>query len=459
MPADRITHHSLDLPGRSLQFTATAGAIRLSDDKNAPLIDLAFITYQLDGGEPARRPVTFVFNGGPGFASGWLQVGAVGPWRIPLGGVAAVPSASPDPRPNVETWLDFTDLVFIDPAGTGYSRILASNEDAKKRLWSVEGDIDYLARTIRRWLDKFDRAVSPKYIVGESYGGFRAPRLVRQLATNDGVGISGLVLVSPALDIGGRSFAFDPFYYVDRLPTMTAVARSMRGSVTRAQLADAEQYAAGEYLLDLTRGERDPQAIDRRSKRVAEFTGLDPALVRRHEGMIDNATFLHEFERAEGRIGSAYDATITSLNPFPLETQSNVPDAMLDTLQAPITSAMVAIYESKLNWRPDNPYRLSNRPVAREWDWGHDIGPKPQSVSFMRVALSLDPRFSVLIGHGMFDLITPYFATQLLLDQIPLAAGGDRVKLEVYPGGHMFYSNDASRAALRDAAKALIGTH
>jgi len=174
--------------------------------------------------------------------------------------------------------------------------------------------------------------------------------------------------------------------------------------------------------------------------------------------MIDNATFLHEFERAEGRIGSAYDATVTSLNPFPQETQSNVPDAMLDTLQAPITSAMVAIYESKLNWRPDNSYRLFNRPAAREWDWGHDIGPKPQSVSFMRVALSLDPRFSVLIGHGMFDLITPYFATQLLLDQIPASAGGDRIKLEVYPGGHMFYSNDASRAALREAAKALIAS-
>ncbi len=457
MPADRVVHHSLELPGRTLEFTSTAGAIRLFDDKNSPLTDLAFIAYQLDGGEPAHRPVTFVFNGGPGFASGWLQVGAVGPWRIPLGGDATVPSASPDPLPNAETWLDFTDLVFIDPAGTGYSRILGNNEEARKRLWSVQGDIDYLAQAIRRWLDKSNRMVSPKYILGESYGGFRAPRLARQLANSEGVGLTGLVLVSPALDIGGRSLAFDPFYFVDRLPTMAAVARAAQGPVTHGQLADVEQYTATDYLLDLTRGERDQQAIERRSQKVAEFTGLDPALVRRYDGMIDNATFLHEFARAQGRIGSAYDATITSGNPFPLEMQSNVPDPVLDTLQAPVTGAMMAIYENKLNWHPDNLYRLFDRPAAREWDWGHDIGPKPQSVGFMRVALSVDPHFSVLICHGLFDLITPYFATKLLLDQIPLSVGGDRVALQVYPGGHMFYTNDASRAALRDAAKALIG--
>ena len=305
MPADRVVHHSLELPGRTLEFTSTAGAIRLFDDKNSPLTDLAFIAYQLDGGEPAHRPVTFVFNGGPGFASGWLQVGAVGPWRIPLGGDATVPSASPDPLPNAETWLDFTDLVFIDPAGTGYSRILGNNEEARKRLWSVQGDIDYLAQAIRRWLDKSNRMVSPKYILGESYGGFRAPRLARQLANSEGVGLTGLVLVSPALDIGGRSLAFDPFYFVDRLPTMAAVARAAQGPVTHGQLADVEQYAATDYLLDLTRGERDQQAIERRSQKVAEFTGLDPALVRRYDGMIDNATFLHEFARAQGRIGSA----------------------------------------------------------------------------------------------------------------------------------------------------------
>ncbi len=459
LPADATTHHTLDLPGRSLNFSATAGAILLADDRNAPLADLAFIAYQLDGGERAHRPVTFVFNGGPGFASGWLNVGAVGPWRIPLGGDATVPSASPDPIPNAETWLDFTDLVFIDPAGTGHSRVLGGNDEARQRLWSVDGDIRYLAEATRRWLDRFDRGVSPKFILGESYGGFRAPRLARELAANQGVGIAGLVLVSPALDFGGRSFAFEPFGYVGRLPTMTAAARAAHGPVTRAQLADVEQYATSEYLLDLARGERDPDAVARRSKRVAEFTDLDPALVRSHGGTIDTGVFIHELNRAQGRIASAYDATITTLDPFPRETSGDVPDAALETLKAPVSSAMVAIYETRLNWRPDSPYRLFNASANRQWDWGRGFGPRPQAVGFMRVALALDPHFSVLIVHGLFDLVTPYFATQLLIDQIPQSSGGDRVRLEVYPGGHMFYTDDASRAAWREASRVVIERH
>jgi carboxypeptidase C (cathepsin A) len=459
LPGDVTTHHSLDLPGRSLHFTATAGAIRLDDEKNAPLADLAFIAYQLDGGERTRRPVTFVFNGGPGSASGWLNVGAVGPWRIPLGGDATVPSAPPDPIPNAETWLDFTDLVFIDPAGTGYSRVLGGADEAKKGLFTIEGDIAYLTEAIRRWLDKYDRSVSPKYILGESYGGFRAPLLARVLAANQGVGVAGLLLVSPALDFGGRSAAFDPFTYATRLPSMTAAARALHEPVTRAQLADVESYSATEYLLDLTRGERDPDAVARRSARVAEFTGLDPALVRRYDGMLDNNVFRHELDRAQGRVASAYDTTISSIDPFPHETLSNVPDAVVERLRAPVSSAMVTIYETLLNWRPDSAYHLQSIAASRQWDWGHGFGANAQSVGSMRISLALDPRFSVLIAHGLFDIVTPYFATQLLLDQIPQASGGDRVRLEVYPGGHMFYTNDASRAAWREAARAVIERH
>src|SRR5262249_40883264 len=154
LPPDVTTRHTLELPGRTFDFRATAGAIRLLDDKTAPRLDLAFIAYRLSDADPRSRPVTFVFNGGPGFSSGWLHVGAVGPWRIPLGGDATAPSASPDPVPNAETWLDFTDLVFIDPAGTGYSRILATSQDERRRLWSVGGDTAYLAEAIRRWLDR-----------------------------------------------------------------------------------------------------------------------------------------------------------------------------------------------------------------------------------------------------------------------------------------------------------------
>ena len=186
-PADSTTEHELKLPGRTLRFSATAGLLRLSDQNQTPHADIAFIAYQLESNTRSSRPVTFVFNGGPGHASGWLNVGAIGPWRIPLAGEASVPSGSAEPLPNADTWLDFTDLVFIDPAGTGYSRIIATDEAVRRRLWSMEGDIQSLAEIIRRWLDQNDRIVSPKYILGESYGGFRAPRLARELQSKRSV--------------------------------------------------------------------------------------------------------------------------------------------------------------------------------------------------------------------------------------------------------------------------------
>jgi carboxypeptidase C (cathepsin A) len=461
LPAAVTTHHTLvlpdgNLPGRTLNFTATAGAIRLSDDKGTPRADIAFIAYQLDGTEARSRKVTFVLNGGPGFASAWLQLGAVGPWRIPLGGDATVPSASPEPLPNAETWLDFTDLVFIDPADTGFSRALTTNDDARKRLFSVDGDIAYLAEAIRLWLDHYNRDVSPKYLLGESYGGFRAPRLARELASVQGVGVSGLVLVSPLLDVGGRSWVFDPFYFATRLPSMAAAARAARGPIARAQLADVEQYAATDFLVDATKGERDASAIERRSVRVAELTSLDPAVVRRYHGLINTEAFLRELDRAAGRVGSIYDATITSVDPWPLWPSSEYADPVLEALKAPVGSAMVAIYETQLNWRPDYAYRLESPTAFRQWDWGRGLLNQPQSVGFMRTALALDPHLHVLIAHGLFDLVTPYFATQLLLDQIPQAGLGERVRLATYPGGHMFYTQDASRAAFREAARHLF---
>ena len=457
LPADVTTHHTLELPGRTLHFAATAGAMLLTDERQAPRAELAFVAFQLEDAEKSRRPVTFAFNGGPGFATAWLNVGAVGPWRIAIGGDATAPSASPEPMPNTETWLDFTDLVFIDPVGTGYSRLLAGNADARRRFWSVDGDIDYLTEAIRRWIDRFDRSVSPKYLLGESYGGFRAPRLARELAASEGTGISGIVLISPKLDFGDLSSAFNPFAFVTRLPSMTAAARAAHGTVTRAQLADVERYARTEYLLDLTSGERDAAAIARRSARIAEFTGLDPELVRRHDGLIDNRVFLHELYRAQWRVGSSYDATITIADPFPLETRGEHPDPVLEGLRAPVSSAMVGIYATRLNWQPDATYRLLNIQATSQWDWGNRIWNPPQSMQAMRTALALDPHLSVLIAHGLFDLVTPYMATQLLLDQVPESGIAERIHLSVYPGGHMFYTNDASRAAFRDEAAQLFG--
>lgn len=458
LPPDATTRHVLELPGRRLRFVATAGSIRLSDPQGVPQADIAIIDYRLETApEAGPRAVTFVLNGGPGAASAWLQLGALGPWRLPMTGDAALPSARPELLPNAETWLDFTDLVFIDPVGTGFSAFLRPGDELRRRFWSVEGDIQSLAEVVRRWLEKNGRIASPKFLVGESYGGFRGPRLVRALQTEQGIGIRGLVLVSPVLDFAGRSAPLAPMSLAMRLPSMVAASRAAAGTrVTHADLAEAERYAIGDYLVDLLRGERDTEAVARVEERVTALTGLDPALVRRQHGRLETDVFLRELDRRGSRIASAYDATVTGPDPFPLAMSSRRPDPVLDALIAPLTSAMLDLYGRRLDWQPEGRrYELLNRATSREWGWGQALNP-PDSIGSLRTALALDTRLQVIVAHGIFDLVTPYLASKVTLDQIPESAGGDRVRFVAYPGGHMVYTVDASRAALREEVQAMI---
>ena len=452
-PPDAVSRQTIALPGRTLHFTATAGFVRVLNNDDTPAADIATTAYTLDGGNPATRPVTFVLNGGPGMASAWLQMGAVGPWRIPM---VPAPSAPATPQPNADTWLDFTDLVFIDPAGTGYSRFVEKGDDVCKRLWSVGGDIDSLSQAIRRWLDKSGRIGSPKYLLGESYGGFRAPRLARRLAEQDGVGLSGLVMISPLLDYGNHSSAFDVLGYAAALPSMAASVRAEGGHpVTRAMLQDAEAYAFGPFLSDAVRGMADPAALGRVVTQVASLTGLDPALVRQHRGLITTQVFIHEHDRGAGEVDSLYDTTVASPDPFPEFTAERSADPILDGMRASVTEAMLTVYQA-LQWHPDGAvYNLVNEEAARQWDTGRGYN-RPESFSALRQALALDPRLHVIIAHGLFDLVCPYYGTQMLLNQIPTEAGTDRVRLLTFPGGHMFYSRDDSRAALRTEVAKMI---
>ncbi len=454
LPADAVTHHVLDLPGRTLKFTATTGSITLTDANGAPQAQVGVTAFTLDDRPAASRPVTFAFNGGPGAASVWIELGLLGPWRMHMDGDAARPSAEPVPVDNAETWLDFTDLVFIDPVGTGFSQLITNTEEVRKRYWSVNGDVSAFAETIRIWLDTARRMTSPKYLVGESYSGIRAPRLVRELEQVQGIGITGLTLVSPKLDYGGASLALEPLGEVAQLPTIVASMRAKSGPVTRAQLADVEAYAAGDYLVDLIRGEADLAAVARRVDRLAALTGLDRDLLARRHGSLTNNEFFRE--RDPGRVASAYDTTVTKPDAYPQSLAHFFPDSLNDALSAPFASAMYDIYATRLHWLPGGAYVVTNPAVNRAWDFGNSYY-RPESVSALRTALALDPKFHVLVAGGLFDLVTPYFMTKMELDQIPLSGGRDRIRFEVYPGGHMFYSRDESRQAFRAAAQALYG--
>ncbi|MGB8278853.1 MAG: peptidase S10 [Methylovirgula sp.] len=455
LPPEATTAQTLELPDRTLHFKAKAGAIRLSDAQSgAPLADISFVAFQVDGADPAKRPVTFAINGGPGAGSGWLDLGALGPWRLPLIGAGRAPSAQPTPVPNADTWLDFTDLVFIDPPGTGYSRILSKDAAVKKNFYSVDGDIDSLAIIIRKWLTENKRLESPKFIVGESYGGFRAPKIAYRLEDHEGIGISGLVMISPVLDFSWFDGATNPMVFVTHLPSLTATARDLTGLDPRKQLADVEAYAAGPYMVDLLRGERDPEALARVSAKVANFTGLDPALVRKLGGRVDSATFVRERDRASGKVGSQYDALTTGYDAYPHLARADYSDPILDVLKAPFASAMAYITAKKLNWFVDARYEILNEEVNKEWDWGKHQ--PAEAMSDLRHVLALDPHLHILIVHGVTDQVTPYFASKLLIDQVPPMGDPNRLRLVVYGGGHMVYALDQSRAALRGEAKHLI---
>ena len=397
--------------------------------------------------------MTFAVNGGPGASSAFLNLAAIGPWRLPLDGDAISPSAAPDLVPNAETWLDFTDLVFLDPVGTGYSRAAGTGEDGVRRYYEVDADAATLSAAVARWLRANDRLRSPKFLVGESYGGFRGPLVAQKLQDGVGVGLSGLVLLSPVLDFAWlQGSRHSPWLPATRLPSLAAAALERGGrAATRAALADAEAYAAGDYLVDLLRGPRDAAALDRLTARVGALTGLDAALVRREAGRPSVGSYQREVGRGEGRVASAYDPAVTGWNPDPTAAFARFEDPVLTAVQAPLASAMVDHLQRTLAWRvPDLRYEVLNGAVNRAWRWGSGRE-APEVVSNLREVLALDGRLRVMVAHGASDLVTPYFASKLILDQLP-AFGGERVQLQVFPGGHMFYSRAASRAAFRRAA-------
>ena len=452
LPADALTHHTLDLPGGSLHFTATVGTIRPTDDEGKEQAQIEYIAYTLDGADPHARPVTFLTNGGPGSASAWLQLGAAGPWHIPMDGAARTPSLPPVAVDNPDTWLDFTDLVFIDPAGTGWSRLADDSEAIRRHVWSVDGDVQVLADTVRRWLQANARMTSPKFFAGESYAGLRGPRLARALVDQQGVALSGLILVSPLLDTGLWQGAFDPVSYVAHLPSMAAIDHHLPPE----GLGPVEAYAEGEFLADLLRGPTDTAAVERLSTHVSDLTGIDPAVVRRHNGRVSTFEFLRE--HSPGAVESIYDGTLTIPNPFPEYVSSNVPDPVFAQFGPVVASAVTDLVTTKLNWHPDGVYALSDGRANRQWNWGMGAS-KPEAMSAIRTSLAADPNFRVLIGHGVDDLILPYFGTKLLLSQLPNADFASRVHLVLHEGGHMFYTRDASRAALHDEARSLVTGH
>ena len=456
LPPNKSVKQSATIGGRRVDYVATVGTIPVRDDKGKLIGEVVYTAYTVPGRAAASRPVTFAFNGGPGASSVYLNLGAIGPKTVPFGRAGDAPSDQPILRDNPASWLDFTDLVFIDPIGTGFSRSRVDADATKKAFYTADTDIHYLSRVVYDWLVQERRLTSRKYLAGESYGGYRVPRLAFYLQTQLGVGISGMTLVSPYLDPPaiGDDDALSPLRWMINLPSMAAGHFERQGkTLDDTTMAEVEGYARSGFVQDFLAGPRDAAATDRLATKVAGYTGLDPAMVRRMDGRIDTRTYLREIRRSQGLVGSVYDSNVTVYDPFPAAAEADYNDPLLDTLIAPTTSAMVDFVTNTVGWKIDARYNALSYAVNKDWD--RDDSDKP--VTELRKSISIDPKMAVTIVHGWDDLSCPYYASRLIVAQMPGFGVPGRVKLHMYPGGHMFYARPDSAAALRRDIMAAYG--
>nr|WP_211200280.1 peptidase S10 [Rhodanobacter sp. B2A1Ga4] len=455
LPADAHVTQSATVDGRTLKYTVTVGALPVRDEKGKTTGEVVFTAYTMAGKD---RPVTFALNGGPGASSVYLNLGAIGPKKVNFGVEGDNPSDPATLHDNPGTWLGFTDLVFIDPVGTGYSRALVDDKEATKQFYSTDSDIKYLSRIVYDWLVKNGRMGSRKYLVGESYGGFRGPRITEYLQTRLGVAMKGVVLLSPYLDPAAYyDENVSPLPWMLTLPSIAAAHLEREHKLSAAAMAPIVEYTRGEYASDLMRGRSDPQATERVVKKVTELTGLDPLFVKRSGGRIETQAYLREVYRAEGKLGSRYDSNVTAWDPFPYAPHQQTGDPILNGIIAPTTTAMVNFVTQTVGWKYDGRYNALSYEVNKLWHEDEDAN--KGSVSQLREAVANDPGLRVLIAHGWDDLSCPFMASVLIVDQMPAMGDPTRVQVKNYPGGHMFYARADSQAALTRDVKALYGIH
>jgi carboxypeptidase C (cathepsin A) len=449
LPADAISQHALDTPGGKLAYTATAGTLPLFDTSGERSAAIYYTSYVARTADTTNRPITFGFNGGPGAASAYLTLGLVGPRIAELAGSDAAAAQLKD---NPHTWLAFTDLVMIDPVGTGWSR--PAKADGGGPFYGVRGDAQALAKAITLYLSKNGRGNSPKYILGESYGGFRAAKVSQVLQREQGIAVSGIIMVSPLLEggltFGGNRFALGAAL---QLPSLAAAELERKGTFSKEALAQAERFALTDYLTTLAGPQPTGDAAKNFYARVAQVSGLPEDTVAKSRGFIRDAYVKH-LRAAEGKIVSRYDATFAVADPYPEQESARGPDPLLDGL----TRAYGALYANhardELGFKTDMTYILLSPDVSGKWDWGEHSARASASVSDeLRELLALIPSFRLLIAHGTSDMVTPYAVSRYVLDHLPPIGDPSRTQLTLYRGGHMFYIDAKSRQAFSADAK------
>jgi carboxypeptidase C (cathepsin A) len=450
-----VTHHTIKLNGKTLNYTATAGYMPMKDESGKLKANIFFVAYAEDEPEgKSERPISFAFNGGPGAASIFLHLGALGPKRILL---TEKGEALPPPYQlvdNTYTWLDFTDLVFIDPVGTGYS-LPAAGEDPKQ-FWGVKEDIQSIGAFIQLYLTKNGRWLSPKFIVGESYGTTRAAGLSSYLQNNLSITLNGIVLISEAINFQAIVFtAGNDLPYLLFLPSYTAAAwyhkklsPDLQEDLKKA-LIEVEQFALNDYLLALAQGDvLSDRERTRIIERLARYTGLSKDRIKTCNLRISRDDFTKELLRVEDRRIGILDSRITG-NYTPH-------DFIEDPSVFAVTGSLVATWNDYvrkgLKFETDSPYEILSMKANRSWNWSSGTGGLGYvNVSEpLRQAMSENKYLRVFIGSGYYDLDTPYLAAKYAVNHLGLDPSlRNNITLAYYDAGHQMYTDLPSLKKLK----------
>lgn len=454
-----VTHHTMRINGKDTPYTVTTGRMPLKNALGEIEGQVFFMAYTLDSVKPESRNLMFSFNGGPGSPSLWLHLGTIGPRRIPMHNDGEQPQPPYHLVDNDFSWLEFTDVVFIDPIGTGYSQ--AVDEKTSEKYWSVTGDIESISEFIRLYLANFQRFSSPLFLVGESYGTTRAAGISKFLVER-GVAFNGIVLVSSAMNF----LTLDFFHASDLpnilfLPTYAATAW-YHGALPRKRpnletfLKEVEQFAEGEYARILLKGDR---ATKRETadalEKLHRYTGLSKEFLSQRRLRIEIGQFCKELLRTKRRTVGRLDSRITGFDADPTGARIEH-DPSMSALMPPYTMAFNDYVRRELKYETHLPYHVFYG-ISKPWTWDMPKDEPCDTSHALRDAMLRNPHMKVFVASGYYDLATPYFATEYTLSHLGLEPELRRnIETKEYEAGHMMYTHEASLKRLQEEVRSFV---
>ena len=467
-PTRFVSEHSARFNGERIQYEAIAGETYLTDKKGNPKASIFTFSYiKKDVSSADSRPVTFIWNGGPGSASTWLHMGGYGPKRVVVPSDAEHAGSPPYPLADApETILDVSDIVFIDPVGTGYSRALGDHES--KEFWGLKEDANSMAEFIRTWITENKRWNSPKFLLGESFGTTRAAVVANILEGDLSISLNGIVFISQALDYQGSTpYVRDNIIsYITYVPTMAATALyHNKISPVPDDLASfvqaSREFAVDEYLPALFKGSTiNDQEFARVRDRLAYFTGLSPEYVERVNLRVRGDRFKKELLRSAGLAVGSLDARYTADEIDDVASNTSR-DAASDSISGAYRAALMSYMASDLAVEWDRLYMdPADSELSPNWRWrtvpdGSSWEPKYVNTAHdLSEALRINPSLKVLIASGYYDMVTPFFDAQYTLNRHDIQP--ERLQFEYYEGGHMMYVNEPSRLKLLEDTRRFI---